>query len=271
MKALKVLVEMGVKNVKVEGEENLNDLPPDAKVIVVTSHISDVDVPLAAYGVGEKLNVAITTDSFQHHLTENPISKIGFQIAGQDNFLPIQYDRKTGHGRFNPSDFDAMQTELNEGKAIVMAGHAPSIEKDPDKVAWHLPDKGTIGSAYLAELSGAVLVPVAVDIESETPTGMGADSVMRGLKNMVQTMRHKPDARVIIGKPIILPHIEGIEGFGNLSSNKDAPAENRRAEFRRIRTELETASDEIMGQLASLLPPSKRGVWGESEAEGVAA
>lgn len=263
MKSMKVFVEMSVKNVDIVGAENLKNIPPDAKVIVVTSHISDIDLPLAAYAVGKNLDIAITTDSFQHHLFQNPISKIGFQIAGKDNFLPIQYDAKTGHGQFKPKDFDAMQEKLDGGKAMVMAGHAPSVEKDPEKVEWHLPNKGTIGAVYLAEISDAIIVPVSVDIQSEKPAGIGADSVMRGIKNMTETLRNKPNARVVIGEPIKLPHIKGIEGFRDLMNGK--PAEGRREEFRRLRSSMEEESSKIMEQLAALLPPSKRGVWDDKD------
>ncbi len=263
IKALKVFAEMGVKNIEVRGKENLDKIPPGKKVIVVTSHISDIDLPLAAYAVGDRLDIAITTDSFQHHLTENPISNIGFRVAGQDNFLPIEFDKKTRQGRFRPEDFEAMEAALDGGKAIVIAGHAPSVEKDPEKVAWHLPEKGTIGAAYLAEMADAVLVPVSVNIKSEKPTGMGADSIGRGISNMIQTLKGKPDAEVIIGEPISLPQIADVEKFEALMDAK--PAEGRREEFRRIRTELQGASDIIIGKLAEMLPVNKRGVWGEEE------
>jgi 1-acyl-sn-glycerol-3-phosphate acyltransferase len=90
--------------------------------------------------------------------------------------------------------------------------------------------EGKPGVAYLAAKSGAPLIPVAV-------TGTEDRVVGEQLKNF-----RRPHVHILIGKPFTLPPL---------------PKENR-AEF------LQQQTEEIMAQIAALLPEKYRGIYSES-------
>lgn len=85
------------------------------------------------------------------------------------------------------------------------------------------------GVAYLAAKSGAPLIPVGVTGTEDRVVGQ----LLKGYK--------RPHVRITVGKPFTLPPL---------------PRENR-AEF------LQAQTDEIMAQIAALLPEKYRGVYAD--------
>lgn len=93
--------------------------------------------------------------------------------------------------------------------------------------------KATHGLAYLALSSGAPVLPVAI-------TGT------ERIRGMFRIAFHFQRLRVVIGEPFTAPRPEG----------------------RPDRTQLQQATDEVMGRIAALLPPSYRGAYSEDVDSG---
>ncbi len=93
--------------------------------------------------------------------------------------------------------------------------------------------KATDGLAYLALSSGAPVLPVAI-------TGT------ERIRGMFRIAFHFQRLRVAIGEPFTLARAEG----------------------RLNRVQLGQATDEVMGRIAALLPPSYRGAYAESAGSG---
>jgi hypothetical protein len=95
MLSIEALLKLQISDLKVEGLENLKELPPDAKVIVATSHTTDIDMPIAIKGLGNELNLAVANESVHHHFSEEAPTNIGLRVAGKDNFIPIDYKKNS--------------------------------------------------------------------------------------------------------------------------------------------------------------------------------
>lgn len=46
-------VKLATGKIQTHGEEHLKEIPPDKKVIIATTHISDLDVPIATLKLGK--------------------------------------------------------------------------------------------------------------------------------------------------------------------------------------------------------------------------
>ena len=123
-----------------------------------------------------------------------------------------------------------------------------------------MPGQGGHGAAYLAEISDAIIVPIVIDIKSEDPH-MGIN------RTPTHSLKGRPAAEMIIGKPITLGKIEGIEKFNDLIREPgEGDARKKITEERkRIERDLRTQSDVVMQSLADLLPEERRGKWGNRE------
>jgi hypothetical protein len=249
--AIEADVKLATGEIQTYGEEHLKEIPPDKKVIIATTHISDLDVPIATLKLGKYFDIAITNQSIQHFFLREPSTNIGIRIAGRENFIPIDTKKIEGkkQGEFNPQNFAPMRDALEKGKAIIIAAHNPTRK-------WKL-SKGGYGAAYLTAISeNVVILPVVVNIESDEPLGM-AETI---LKNIVK----RPDASVYIQKPIELETINGIEDFERILGKRrrgEKLTKKERLRFSELKTALEKRSDQIMQALASGLPEKKRGKY----------
>jgi len=88
--------------------------------------------------------------------------------------------------------------------------------------------EATEGLAYIALRSGAPVLPVAITGTEQVP-------------GMFRIAFHFKRLRVVIGEPLTLPRVEG-------------PIE---------RAALRSATDQVMGRIAALLPPSHRGFYAD--------
>lgn len=244
-----------INKTEVIGRENLAEIPKDKKVVIATTHITDADVWLSALELGNDFDINITNQSVHHKAfgknSELP-TNIGMRMAGKENFLPIDYN-KTEDGRknpgiFNPENFVAMEKALENGKAVLIAAHKPSHSQELEK--------GGYGVVYLAELSNAIILPVAVDVESE-----GVDDMY---KHPTRTILKRSNAKITIGKPFSPEKIEGIELFSKIlekRKNGEKISKEELIAFSKIKKELEKKSDELMKCLASMVPEKKRGQY----------
>lgn len=174
--ALEAVMKLATSKIDVYGRENLDEIPKDKKIIIVCSHISDMDMGIVAYALRDDFDLLITNQSVQTLFKEPGIS-LGMKIAGTENFMPIDWQRigNKKEGKFNPDNFMELNNYLKKsGKTPIIAAHNPSKE-------WHL-EKGGYAAVMLEQLQkDTVILQVAVNIKSETPVGM-AESRIKTLK-----------------------------------------------------------------------------------------
>lgn len=250
---IELLTKTGFSKVETRGEENLELIPPERKVIFVTTHITDSDVPLAISVLGKKFHLAAGDASTHRKFSENTFAFIGTTLAGPENFLSITHrdDPQTGEtGVFDPEDFRKMQNVFNGGKAVVMAAYYKSQNKE-----LQLPGKGGYGAAYLAELADAVVVPVAVNIKSRENIHTAA--------SIIKATFSRPEAEVVIGRPFE-PAAEDLAAIGEIAEKRKRGERLEKKDveaFRAASNQLREQSDAFMRRLAELLPEEKRGNW----------
>lgn len=253
--AVEANVRQFVKGVRVEGKEHLAEVPEGKHLIIATTHISDLDVPLVIKSLGDDLDFAISNASTQHSLRRNFGETLGILAAGKHNFLPIDF-AETGKRNsplpFNPENYRVMADSLGSGKAVLVAAHTPS-----DGVL----GRGGYAAVYLNQLSDAVILPVAVSLSGE--------AIMVRQKKT----NEKTDAQVIIGKPLELPHIAGIEEFDALlrKRREGEVTDADRERFKELSSSLKQQSEMLMRALAELLPEEKRGPYKTPSTTGTSA
>ncbi len=244
--ANEINLAFAVKEITVTGEENIRQIPKGARVVVLTTHMTDLDVPLAIHALAERLDLAVMNLSTHHKFSgpkgEMP-TNIGIRFAGKSNFLPIDYHKdKTGKKSpkaFNPENFEMATEAIKKGKTIVTAAHNPSRKPLQNLEGV----KGGYGGVYLALLNNAWVLPVASVLDR--PTGM--------YESMLKTViKDRPNASVAIGRPFQLAHIEGIEHFTELQKKKNL-TEAERAEFSRLANALRERSQVVMEHLSQQL------------------
>lgn len=249
MMAFDANLKMTVGEVTVNGKEHLSEIPPGKKVIIVTTHISDVDMPVATSVLGRELDVAITNMPKQHSFMKDPAINTAVRIAGKENFIPID---------FSPDNFGKMKKALESGKAVIIAGHAPSKE-------WKL-ERGGYGAAYLANIvKDAVILPVSMNAKAE-------DGGKRE-ENTLTNMKKKPDVDVFIGNPFEIAPVEGMEEMAEIAErakNGQSPTTEELTQFSVLKKKLREQSDYIMRVLAEPLPESKQGAYAKREAASTA-
>ncbi len=227
---LRMLMDLFIKTttgeISLTGKDNLAKLPQGAKIIFATSHNADLDVPIVTSVLSKDFDLAITDISKHRNFTADPISNLGLRIAGQDNFLPIDF-KKNNHGQwqptaFNTKNFENMGRAMQNGKAIVIASHNPSMPQQSESAPGY-------GAIYLAQITDAYIVPVAVRLHKKAG--------MAGFRGGIKTLLVKPPADVRIGIPF---KPERIENAGEIDAIRRKPADERTEKDRqtfRIATE----------------------------------
>ena len=254
--ALEAQMKLTVKEMRLHGEEHINAIPEGKKVIIATTHISDIDIPLVAAALSKYFDIAITNMSIHHSFFAEPSTNIGMRIAGKENFIPIDFNKDEGEKRasFNPDNFEPMAKALDEGKAIIIAAHNPAH-------GWAL-TKGGYGASYLSDIAkgDVVILPVSVNLVSEKPVGMH--------ESKIKTLTEKPVADIYINEPIELEKISGIKDLSDIMHKHEkgvrlTPLERQR--FSELKATLQSQSDSIMERLAASLPEEKRGGYKVAE------
>lgn len=264
-KLMGLIREATIQRPKVEGLHNLQEIPEDQPVIFAVSHLSDADVPAAAEALlhYRSLDIVILQTGVAD-LKQKPF----IYLAGRYNFHTVKNTfnlrTQTPHTRFNQADFKEMKEAMQRGRDMMIAAHNPTRN-------WQLPDNPGIGAVYLAQITGAPIVPVVLDIHSETPVGMAHD-ITGALSRLIRRMR--PEATLRIGQAMMLEKLEA-EQLSNLVRLLQAddriqlrtdPQQYQKAKkaFRKTYGRLKEQAELVMNELALLLPPKKRGGWGAS-------
>jgi len=186
---------------EVSGRENV---PRKGALIIVANHISDIDAGILSASIPRRVEFMAKGDLFQ-----KPIIS---QLARAYGAFPISENGK---------EFYSIKRSLyilNRNGAL---GIFPEGAKNPTALG-----KAMLGSAMIAMMSGAPILPVGI---------IGTESVGNGLR----VCYPKGTFRITIGKPFSVPDVR----------------ENRR------RKNVESATDTIMNQIAALLPERYRGVY----------
>lgn len=245
--ANEVNLRLAVSNVEVAGKENIKRIPEGAKVVIMTTHLTDLDIPVSIHAVGKDLDVVVTNQSTHHKLSgpqSEAITNIGLHIAGKKNFIPIDYYKdKTGKKSpkaFNPDNFEPAVSALKEGKAVMIAAHNPSQETGEK-----LDDiKGSYGGVYLALLSDAYILPVTVALDRAG--GMYEPSLLKTYKKL-----DRPNATAFIGQPFKLERVGGIERFSELAKKSGNKLnEEERIEFSKLADILREKSREVLKRMS---------------------
>jgi 1-acyl-sn-glycerol-3-phosphate acyltransferase len=189
---------------EVTGQENV---PRTGSCIVATNHLGTLDAPLVFAAVERQDITALVAKKHQ----KSPLNRFLFNsIDG------IWLNREE-------ADIQAMRAALEYLKQGKMLGVAP--EGTRSKSGAMNPAK--TGAAYLADRSGATVVPAAI-----TGTYRAVWSLLR-LK--------RPHIAIRFGEPVSLPPV----------SRKTRAAD------------LQRNTDEIMCHIAAMLPPEYRGVYAD--------
>jgi hypothetical protein len=239
-----------VKEIKIIGRENIKEIPPGAKVVIMTTHLTDLDISVAIHAVAREMDVAVTNQSTHHQFFgqqgEMP-TNIGIRIAGKDNFIPIDYHKDEKGDKapkaFNPENFESAAEAMEKGKSVIVAAHNPSKEplQNLDEV------RGGYGGVYLAELTDAYILPLTVTMDKAV--GMN--------NNILKTIKERPTASAVIGKPFKLEKIEGIEHFSELAKKREDGeklTEEEHLEFSRLADALRERSALVIKIMSEQLP-----------------
>jgi 1-acyl-sn-glycerol-3-phosphate acyltransferase len=222
------------RSLTIEGKEHV---PTGKPVVFAASHVSDLDMPLAASVLVKDFNIGI---SYISALLEHPVQKKIFgltrMVLGKNNFFPIDYSMEgTGWKAkpFNANNFTAMSEAMKvRAMHMLVAAHIPSYD-------FVLPSKGGLGAIWLAHEAHAPIVPMAIDIQLPIGDKKGA------IETLVQQPLSRPAATIRFGKPLVFDRID--------LSTMDLPK----------KIMLRDQSRQIMEVLAGLLPAEKRGGWNQ--------
>lgn len=254
-KLMHICSKFFINSPKIQGLNNLVQIPPDQPLIVASTHLSDIDVHTIAANIAPYRNVCIASRTSNQR---DFIMGSYLRLAGIENVFGItnEYDSKKHYSRyrFNHEDFRIMSNAIQKGKTIVIAAHNPTYD-------WRLPEKPGKGAVYLAQLSNALILPVALDIQSDKPTGMSNDTI-NTIKRFI--LRKKPDANMIIGKPIMLSVINkaDLEYVKKLYQNttKQQISKQDMKKAKAVLKKIKEQAQIIMEALTKILPPEKRAI-----------
>lgn len=187
-----------------EGIENLPDQKP---YILVTNHLSIYDVALVFAWLGDEDTSGWAAEKWENH----PIAGTLLRIGGGVFIQRGEVDRR------------ALKAAVQWLQAGKVWGMAPEGTRSPDGTM----KRGKTGVAYLADSSGASIVPMGL---------VGAEKITSSLKRL-----RRQRVSLKIGKPFKLPPLDEDSRTASLRAN----------------------TDEVMCRIAALLPESYRGVYAD--------
>ena len=189
---------------EVEGWEHL---PAEGPYILAANHLSIIDLPLLFGLVGAENVTGWAAEKWEHHPIVGRLLRLGGGIFIQRG----QVDRS------------AIHSAIDWIEAGNIFGIAPEGTRSPTGSLM----RAKTGIAYLADATGALIVPVAQQ---------GNETTFANLKRL-----RRPTLHVRFGKPFHLPPLD---------------PDNRISSLRRN-------TDEVMCRIALLLPESYRGVYAD--------
>ena len=238
---------------KVEGEENLagardeHNRHPEQPWLIVASHLSNLDAPAAVKALGEDFRLRIMAESMHFGMAAQ---KMLMKTAGQESFAPVRYRQglKRRVGVFDPENF-------NEISDIMKGGETPWLAVHP------FTDRGEmlearIGSAYLANKTGAHILPVALELR-------GASVSMEGPWQLLKALAGKTDAVFHVGKPLQFRgvDVEIIEEVLRRRKEGEKITTPQRLAVRAIHEKLSEQAAVVAAHISAMLPEEQRGPY----------
>lgn len=222
------------KDVHVDGEENLEQIPEGQAVIFAVSHNGSQDFNVVIPRIGNKFDVVVTDISTHDDPRQEFGSWLGKKLI-RIKTLPVTYGWNAGQRKqplFNPGDADAMEEAAESGKSLLIAAYNPVIKEEDGSV--REPTPGYM-AGYLALRSGLPVVPIAVD------------AILRG--------DGKYDAAMHIGAPFSIDKAEfDDETFRQLYAQREGgtlPPESR-ARFVDMLRAVRASGEEVFSKVRSL-------------------
>jgi hypothetical protein len=259
LKAALKLNRINFGKIEILGLENLKEIPADSKIVIAVDHLTNLSVSTSAMAMADKLPILVSAQSSSFSVFENPLGNTGVAVGGSKNFRKIDYDIKNDRPKpLNPENFSVMAEDLEAGYATIVAAHNPV----KDGV---LPENGGYAAAYLAGLTDSYILPMAINIKkNDVYAAESGAGLINNIKATLSMLKDKPDVDVLIGHPHKLSQAEDIKHFHDLfikHKSGEVLNSDERAEFSKLRKSLEDASQNIMTDLAKMLPEEKRGKW----------
>lgn len=249
---LELMAQVRFKNIITEGLSHLAEIPSDRPIVFATSHITDLDIPVAGSVLADRFNLGIAQIS---KLNKDPRNIAGMLFTGIHNYFPIQYGGRRGAwipGAVAIENYEIITKAMrDEGKAILFAAHNPTYNHV-------LPDRSGVGAVILANMADALVMPIAIDVQVADKF-IGKPGASASLNMLAQ----RPNAKVWIGKPLDFPRISTSNEWTEImKKRKSLINSDTRQLMKDMHEKIREQSDEIMHTIASMLPKEKRGVWG---------
>ena len=257
------LINLFCNEFTVEGKENVIEAQkkdPDAKFVIASSHISNLDAPAAIKALGDRFDIQITAESVLFGATPQEII---FRLGGKESFTPLEYrkEKKSERGKegvFNPDDFKVISEKMKDGKTPWMTIH-PFTEKKEMQPS-------RVGTIYLANKTEAKIIPTALEIKGGS---VSLEGVREWVKGIWSRKKGETKATFHIGEAIDLPKIDVniIESVLEKRARKKRVTHEEFNEFKETHRLLKEQADYVAQVIAGMLPDEQRGVYRKQEIE----
>lgn len=195
-RAIDFLLAYPVSDISVTGlDEQRAELAKDSS-IVLTSHRTGLDVPIAIKALGGMLDLVVTDQSTHHHMSD-VAGWVGMKVAGEENFIPVDYvhgPKVSNPGMFRPGDVEPAVNAMQEGKSVLVAAYNPLVrgEKTATKPGY--------GAAYLSLLTGAPILPVGIQYNRKHPLDRTHANVVVGQRYELPAQPEVASLKDIVNK-----------------------------------------------------------------------
>lgn len=228
--------------ITVSGIENLEALNrlTNGRVVIAVPHERDSDatIPPASLLNNQEVKARRSfrikiADISAHHDPRQDITVYpGLCLLGKDNFYPVDYKKANKKWQAQPFDsenFAPMADDLRKGEADVLI----SAYNPPHKDSPQAKRKPGFGAAYLSELTQVPVLPIRVIYSGEGK---------------------KPDANVVIGKPIPPSGIE-TQSLQMIFTKRKAGQQLDKADIQKMREVTEKLREKSQRIMQAVLPP----------------
>jgi len=237
------------RNFSVEGKENIMKESSGNNFIIVSSHFCNLDANAAIKVFGGNFNLLVVIESVLFRSLPHLILIL---LGGKNNFAPLSYYYKKDRGKegiFNPQNFNALAEKMRQqDKTSWIAIHPFSLDGRMKRAR--------VGSIYLAQKTGAQIIPVALEVSGMSISLDGLVEWFKGLLGGVKAKYHIGEA--IRLSPIDIGVIETV--FSKRKTRSIITPEDKVA-FKKAHTLLKNQADMVATIIANMLPREQRGFY----------
>lgn len=244
------IIDMFCEKFEVVGKDNIEKVKkenPDEKFIITSSHFSNLDGPAAIKVLGEDFNLQIAVESLHFGWTPQEVM---YRIGGKENFSPLEYrkSKKSKFGVFNPKDFENLSEKMNQGKTPWVGIHPFTTKGEMQEAR--------VGPIYLAQLTGAKIIPTALEVRGGSISLGGPQELIKGFVKKIKAKYH-------IGEPLQLPPLDVsiINIVLAKRKNKEKITPDEFKKFQEVHQQLKAQADEVAQIISEMLPEDQRGIY----------